>query len=281
METPPKEKKLIVLVEDEQIIADLLEAKLVKSGYLVKTAHDGAKGLDLIRNFQPDLVLLDMLLPKLDGFGVLENLYAEKILPSLPIIIISNSGQPFETERALALGVRDYLVKINFDPNDVLEKVGRVLSSEAERPNAPPAGNIGRAGDASRGQILIVEDDLLLVDLLSRKFCQRDYSVSIANDVRQARAILEKKPIALILLDIVLPGMDGFAFLAEIKATDKWKGIPVVIISNLGQTEEVERGLKAGATDYIIKAHTNPGEIVMKVDSLLAPRVAKNKRRRK
>lgn len=275
METPPKEKKLIVLVEDEQIIADLLEAKLVKSGYLVKTAHDGAKGLDLIRNFQPDLVLLDMLLPKLDGFGVLENLYAEKILPSLPIIIISNSGQPFETERALALGVRDYLVKINFDPNDVLEKVGRVLSSEAERPNAPPAGNAGR------GQILIVEDDFLLVDLLSRKFCQQDYSVSIANDIRQARAILEKKTIALILLDIVLPGMDGFAFLAEIKATDKWKGIPVVIISNLGQTEEVERGLKAGATDYIIKAHTNPGEIVMKVDSLLASRAAKDKRRRK
>lgn len=281
METPPKGKKLIVLVEDEQIIADLLEAKLAKSGYLVKTAHDGAQGLELIKNFQPDLVLLDMLLPKLDGFGVLENLYAEKILPSLPIIIISNSGQPFETDRALALGVRDYLVKINFDPNDVLEKVSRVLGSEAERSNVLPGGSAGPAGDAGRGQIMIVEDDLLLVDLLSRKFRQQNYSVSAASDVRQARAILEKKLIALILLDIVLPGMDGFAFLAEIKASEKWKNIPVVIISNLGQTEEVERGLKAGATDYIIKAHTNPGEIVTKVDSLLTPRAAKRMRQRK
>lgn len=270
--TPSKKKGLIVLVEDEQIIADLLEAKLAKSGYMVKTAHDGAQGLELIKNFQPDLVLLDMLLPKLDGFGVLENLYAEKILPSLPVIIISNSGQPFETDRALALGVRDYLVKINFNPNDVLEKVSRVLSSETERSGALPAGGAGR------GQILIVEDDLLLVDLLSRKFCQQNYSVSAASDIRQARAILEKKLIALILLDIVLPGMDGFAFLAEIKASEKWKNIPVVIISNLGQTEEVERGLKAGAADYIIKAHTNPGEIVTKVDSLLAPRAAKRKR---
>lgn len=120
-------KKLIVLVEDEKIMASLLTKKLEGSGYEVKVAEDGLIGLALIRKTKPDLVLLDMLLPALNGFSILEKLAEEKFLPELPVIIISNSGQPVEIERARELGVRDYLIKVNFDPKELLAKVNSIL----------------------------------------------------------------------------------------------------------------------------------------------------------
>lgn len=120
-------KKTIVLVEDEQIMVDLLVKKLKDAGYLVKVAKDGISGLALIRKVKPDLVLLDMLLPVLNGFGVLEKLSAEKFLPKLPVMVISNTGQPIEIERVNKLGVRDYLIKVNFDPTELLIKVNHIL----------------------------------------------------------------------------------------------------------------------------------------------------------
>lgn len=258
-------KTLIVLVEDEEIIANLLTKKLESAGYLVRVARDGARGLELIRELEPDLVLLDMMLPKLGGFGVLEKLYEARLLPKLPVIIISDSGQPIEIERAMKLGIRDYLIKVNFNPAEVLAKVDLILAGEAER-----VGTLeDREISAPRGHVLIVEDDVLLVDLLERKLAQEGYRAYRAIDAAQARRVLEGNPIDLILLDIVLPGTDGFSFLAELKAHDRFRAIPVIIISNLGQQEEVQRGLKAGATDYLIKAHSTPSTLVTKVNEVI------------
>ena len=256
------DKKVIVLVEDEEVMVNLLVSKLEKAGYMVKTALDGVTGLDLVRSEKPDLVLLDMMLPRLSGFGILEKLSEEKILPDLPIIIISNSGQPVEIDRALKFGVRDYLIKVNFDPNELISKIGRLFGAEG---NGKKTGN----NNATGARVLIVEDDIFLVELLERKFELEHFKTYRAIDVEQARAIVTSEPIDLILLDIVLPGVDGFSFLRELKANEKWDKIPVIIISNLSQAEEVKRGLDAGAADYIVKAHTTPGDIVLKVKMLL------------
>ncbi len=257
-------KKVIVLIEDEEVMVNLLVSKLEKAGYIVKTALDGVSGLDLVHTAKPDLVLLDMMLPRLNGFGVLEKLGEEKILPDLPIIIISNSGQPVEIDRALKFGVRDYLIKVNFDPNELVLKVARLFGAEgnAKKP-------VGRLSAQANGDILLIEDDLFLVELLERKFEIEHFRTYRATDADQARAIMNSESIDVILLDIVLPGIDGFSFLNEIKTNEKWKNIPVIIISNLSQTEEMRRGKDAGAADYIIKAHATPGDIVNNVKALL------------
>lgn len=269
MATTGKKSPTIVLIEDEEIMADLLKAKLEKTGYEVFAAKDGAQGLLLIKEKKPDLVLLDMLLPALDGFGVLETLRKEGLLPQLPVIIISNSGQPVEIERILKLGVRDYLIKVNFDPAEVIIKVKNVLEPSTEPPAPDLSVKSSAETDHSSTGVLIVEDDLFLAELLERKFKQKNYTAYRAMDVEQARQILAEHAVQMILLDIVLPGMHGITFLEELKANDKLKGIPVVIISNLGQQEEVAKGLKAGAVDYIIKANSTPGEILKKVESIL------------
>lgn len=117
--------------------------------------------------------------------------------------------------------------------------------------------------------ILIVEDDAFMGNLLERKFEQKNFKIMRATNVDEARKIIESGQISLILLDVILPGTDGISFLKELKASPLFKTIPVIITSNLGQPEEIETGLKGGAIDYVVKAHTTPGEIVQKVESIL------------
>src|SRR3989338_9163597 len=125
-------KKTIVLIEDEEVMVTLLTNKLVQAGYTVRSALDGVAGLQLIHDEKPCLVLLDMMLPRLNGFGVLEKLREEKLLPELPVIIISNSGQPIEIDRALRLGIKNYLVKVNFDISELIGKVNEIFGETAE-----------------------------------------------------------------------------------------------------------------------------------------------------
>lgn len=259
-------KKRLLLIEDEEVILEILRERLVSAGYEVHTARDGISGLALIKEIHPDLVLLDMLLPGLSGFQVLEKMKAENLLPAVPVLILSNSGQPIELERALQMGVRDYLIKVNFDPHEVLVRAENILRSEGRGALHTAAGKKNAGGTHT---VLIIEDDFLLVGLLERRFLEEGYRVAKAVDAVEARRALEASTIDVVLLDMVLPGMDGFSFLAEMKRHARWGAIPIVVISNLGQQEEVEKGIRLGASDYIIKANISPTEIVQKVADIL------------
>jgi len=122
----------------------------------------------------------------------------------------------------------------------------------------------------TKKKILIVEDDTFMGSLLERKFKQKDFEIVRAASADEARKTIESGPVSLILLDIILPGTDGITFLKELKLNPQNKAIPVIITSNLGKEEEIEKGLAEGAVDYIVKAHTTPGEIVQKVETILA-----------
>ena len=95
--------------------------------------------------------------------------------------------------------------------------------------------------------------------------------------VDDARSILEKEDIDIVLLDIVLPDTNGLAFLKELKESKKWGRIPVIIISNLGQRDEIKEGIKMGAEDYIVKAETVPNEIFLRVDAMIQEKNTKSK----
>ncbi len=116
-------KKKILLVEDEEIIRNLLKKKLEQEGYEVKIAIDGEDGLKAMRNEKPNLVLLDIIMPKLSGFEVMEEIQKNEELKMIPVIVISNSGQPVELDKAKKLGAKDWLIKTEFDPQEVVAKV--------------------------------------------------------------------------------------------------------------------------------------------------------------
>ncbi|KKU80544.1 MAG: response regulator receiver domain protein (CheY-like) [Parcubacteria group bacterium GW2011_GWA1_47_8] len=295
------EKKKIIIVEDDAILRDVLFEKLERSGFSVDRAEDGIIAMEKIRARRPDMILLDIIMPRKGGMQVLEELHADPALKDIPIIIISNSGQPVEVERARELGARDFLIKAVFDPNEVLEKVKNILEGKdqgkagwdirtqmvggvAEGTTTPaPVASVAQAPVATPGQstsgsasaqtpvnaptvfILVVEDDKFLRELLVRKLLNEGFVVENAIEARVAFEILEKKKPSIILLDLILPGVSGFEILARIKEDPKLADVPVIILSNLGQKEDVDRAMALGAKDFMVKANFTLDEIVTKV----------------
>lgn len=126
--------KKVLIVEDEEIILELLKRKLSSEGYDVLVARDGEEALKLMnigieKGELPDLILLDIIMPKMGGFEVMEEINKIPELSKIPVIIISNSGQPVEIDKAQKLGAKDWLIKTEFDPMEVLEKVVRQIGS--------------------------------------------------------------------------------------------------------------------------------------------------------
>ena len=118
-------------------------------------------------------------------------------------------------------------------------------------------------------KILLVEDDPFLLNMYAAKFEIEHFEVVIADDGEKgfAKAISDKPDI--ILLDIMLPRMDGFEVLQKLKATESVKDIPVILLSNLSQKDEIEKGMRLGAVDFLIKAHFMPSEVVDKIQKTL------------
>lgn len=117
--------------------------------------------------------------------------------------------------------------------------------------------------------ILLIEDDPLLIDVYSTKLKQSGFEVRVVENGEKAlAAVAEQKP-DLVLLDIVLPHVDGWDILQNLRSSETLQGIKIVILSNLGQKEEIEKGLRLGAAKYLIKAHYTPSEIVQEIIKLI------------
>ena len=119
--------------------------------------------------------------------------------------------------------------------------------------------------------ILIVEDDVFLSDMYQTKFVESGYDVKVAGDGQQGLTMLQDglRP-DMVLLDIVMPKMDGIEMLTAVKKEEKLKDIPVILLTNLGQESDITRGMELGALDYFVKAHFTPSEVVKKVEALFA-----------
>jgi DNA-binding response OmpR family regulator len=119
-------------------------------------------------------------------------------------------------------------------------------------------------------KIVLVEDDPLLIDIYSTKFKEAGFQVAGVDRGDAAPSFIAKENPDLVVLDIVLPQKDGWDILKTIKSNEKTKDIKVIILSNLGQKEEIEKGMQLGAAGYLIKAHHTPSEVVREIKKILA-----------
>lgn len=116
----------ILVVEDEQVLAKVFEEKFQKAHYEVKIAADGQAAIDLAKSFSPDVIVLDLVLPKKNGFDVLSELKSEDALKIIPVVVVSNLGEDEDIKRALSLGAEDYFVKAQHPINEIVSKVKSV-----------------------------------------------------------------------------------------------------------------------------------------------------------
>lgn len=117
----------ILFIEDETSLQKTLSSALVGAGYEIINAYDGEKGLEMAGQSQPDLILLDLILPKMDGFTVLDELKKSEQTKDIPVVVLTNLESVEDVEKIIGLGATTYLVKANYDLNDIVEKVGEVL----------------------------------------------------------------------------------------------------------------------------------------------------------
>lgn len=126
------------------------------------------------------------------------------------------------------------------------------------------------ATSTKQKRILIIEDDVFLTKAYQVKFQNEGFEVQVAVDGKEALSLLQNsEPPDVVLLDIMLPGVDGFAVLGEIRKNEKWKKVPVIISSNLGQEKDIGRGKELGAQDYIVKAEVKISDVVDRVKKYL------------
>jgi DNA-binding response OmpR family regulator len=118
--------------------------------------------------------------------------------------------------------------------------------------------------------VLLVEDDTMLVDMYKMKFESEGWTVHTAGNGMEGLSALEKNIPDILLLDVIMPQMDGFSMLKKVKENDAWKNLPVVLLTNLGQDNDVKRGMELGANDYLVKANLTPQQVVDKVRELIA-----------
>jgi len=124
----------ILLVEDDMLFQSVYEAHLHDEGYQVKLATDGERALREMQTSPPDLVLLDLMLPRLSGYDVLERMRADPALAKIPVIVLTNKGEPEDIKRGIEMGATDYLIKIVARPKEVLWKIRQALSEKAGKP---------------------------------------------------------------------------------------------------------------------------------------------------
>ena len=261
-------KKILILENDAPVLKRLIE-QFSLAEYECETASDLPSFMSLAMRVHPDLAVIDVSMPEFDGFNVLEALKSDAQLSAIPVVIGSAQGDLVEISRGLRLGIKDYYVKSSFDAAQVVEKIKKHLGDMRKLAVAPESG-----AELAMIKLLIVEDDKFLRDLAAQKLSKEHLQVFVAVDGEQGIGIAIKVIPNIILLDILLPGIDGFEVLKRIRSNPALDATHVVMLSNFGQREDIERALKAGADDFMIKANFTLDEVVTEVKRIIAtPRV--------
>jgi CheY-like chemotaxis protein len=255
--------KKVLIVEDDQTLREILATKLKTQGYVTFQEENGKDSVQKILAIKPDLILLDIDMPEKNGYEVLEEIHKNQMCKDIPVIIISNSGQPVEIERVLALGAKDYIIKANFSPNEILDKMSKYLPQKVV---SSPEATKKKNADI---KILVVEDDEFLGELAMMRLKKEGYNISFVADGMQALETIEKEIPDLMLLDIVMPKMDGFEVLKKIKADSRYAKIIVIIFSNLSQEHDIEEAKRLGADEFLIKSNMTLKEAVEKINNVL------------
>lgn len=266
-------KEKILLIEDDVFLAEVLVNKLTAAGYVVELSTNGREGFDKLKTWKPDLLLLDIILPEMNGYQILEEKQKDESIKKIPVIVVSNSGQPVEIKRAVSLGVRSYLIKADIDPDEAVSKVREELLHEKNGGDKNSVSiTVGQPkvpGALAGKKILWVEDDRFLKDIITVRLSNEGCKLMHAADETEAFAFFEHETPDVVMLDILLPGADGFEILKKIKADEKLKNIPVILLSNLSQKADLDKGKALGAVKFLVKSTVTLDEIIEEIKSVI------------
>jgi CheY-like chemotaxis protein len=247
------EATLVLVVDDDATVRDLLQRFLTKEGFRVETAANGQQGLDLARKLKPAAITLDVMMPGMDGWAVLTALKADKTLTDIPVVMLTIVD---DKNMGYALGAADYLTK----PVD-RERLIAVVNKYRR--------------DQLGGPVLVVEDDPATREMLARLMAKEGWPVEEAENGRVALTRVEERQPSLILLDLMMPEMDGFEFVTELRKHEDWQSIPIIVITAKDLTVEDHLRLNGYVKKILQKSAYSREALLAEVRTLVAACVHK------
>jgi adenylate cyclase len=237
----------VLVIDDDPVVRDLITRYLVKEGFQVINASAGSEGLSLARSIKPDVISLDVLMPGMDGWSVLMQLKEDAEMADTPVIMVSILD---EKKIGYTLGAADYLIK-PIDRNRLLQVINKHCRGRLD------------------GPVLLVDDDEGAREITGAALENHGVEVIHAGDGRQALQILQQVLPQIILLDLMMPVMDGFEFLEAVKERPEWRTIPVIVITARDLTEDDHERLNGMVRRVISKGHYTETDLLSMLRGVL------------
>jgi DNA-binding response OmpR family regulator len=251
-----KQQPYILVVDDDPDIVEGITAILETRPYHLKTARDGKQCLELIEKEIPDLLILDLLMPRMDGFAVIQELRGSPKYANLSIIILTTviedaSRRRYELETGMEMDVQDYVEK-PVSPDELLRRVKAVL----EQP-----------------YILVVDDDPDMLEGITSVLKSQPYRIQTARDGQQCMEMIGKKIPNLLILDLLMPKMDGFAVIREIQKHLEYTELPIVVLTALFEDASRRRYELETSREMVVHSYLEkpvaPHELLRRVEAIL------------
>ena len=232
----------VLVIDDEPSARDMISRMLIKDGYRVVTAANGNEGLRIAAEVNPDVITLDIMMPGMDGWAVLSRLKADPVLAAIPVVVATIID---DRNLSVSLGAAGYITK-PIDRELLSEVVRRVRSTPGLK------------------NVLIVEDDADARKLMRRLFEKEGWSVAEAENGSVALAAIESSPPSMVLLDLMMPVMDGFEFIEQLRKRSPGRDIPVVVHTAKDLTDQDRQRLR-GSVDNVLQKGGHTNEVVKEV----------------
>ena len=245
-------RPLVLVVDDDPDVRDLMTRALHKDGFRVETAADGKTGLEMARALKPAVITLDVMMPGMDGWAFLQAMKSEPALAPIPVVL---STMVADQNLGFALGAADYFTK----PID-WKRLSAVLRKY--RP------------DQTAGTVLIVEDDPEARDMVRRTMQKEGWNVREAGNGRAGLEQVRAAAPQVILLDLMMPEMDGFEFVHELRGRPEWRHIPVIVITAKELTAEDYQRLHGEVAQIFQKGALSREELLQQIRVATAPGAA-------
>jgi adenylate cyclase len=237
----------VLVIDDDATARELISDHLKAEGFRVVGAAGGLEGLKLAKELRPTVITLDVMMPDLDGWSVMAALRQDAELAEIPVIMVTIVD---EHRRGIALGAAGYLTK-PIDRERLHRLIGRFRAS------TPPA------------RVLLVEDDPIQRDRVGTWLADQQWIVQEAANGREALARLQEEVPDVILLDLMMPEMDGFAVVAAMQKEARWRNIPVIVITARDLNANDRERLNSGVQSILVKEMFRPAELVERIRQLV------------
>jgi CheY-like chemotaxis protein len=257
-------EKILIALSDASLSKHLAD-ELSNEGYRPVPASTGPEALAKLEHEKPDLFIVDLQLPEKNGYEVLAEKTLEKNTTKIPTIVVSNSGAAIEMRKIPSTpSIKDYVVRTHVEPEEIIQKVSAIFG----HPYTPKHVKDEQPIKMNGKKILWVEDDKFLSNILVKKFETSGHTVLKATNGEEAFELIKDQVPDVIVLDILLPGLTGFEVLQKIRMMETMKQVPVIMLSNMNKSSDIDKAKVLGAQKFLVKAAVSLDQIIKEIEQM-------------